>query len=88
MNGLVTIKYPSFRVVPGDIPARRLPVNLLPEPEGRAEPSGGGNMIDRPFNQDEEEVVQTGGGETADSLGMSEGTVNPGAEDLGVDVDD
>jgi hypothetical protein len=45
-------------------------------------------MIDRPFNQDEEEVVQTGGGETADSLGMSEGTVNPGAEDLGVDVDD
>jgi hypothetical protein len=43
-------------------------------------------MIERPFNQDEEEV-QTGGGDTADSLGMSEGTVNPGAEDLGIEVE-
>jgi hypothetical protein len=34
-----------------------------------------------------EQGVETGGGETVEELGMSEGTANPGAEDLGGDDD-
>jgi hypothetical protein len=36
----------------------------------------------------DEDEVQTGGGDDPEDLGMSAGTVNPGAEDLGVDEDD
>jgi hypothetical protein len=32
-----------------------------------------------------EEGVQSGGGETVEELGLSEGTANPGLEDLGAD---
>jgi hypothetical protein len=34
---------------------------------------------------EQEEGVETGGGETVDELGLSEGTANPGLEDLGGD---
>ena len=35
-----------------------------------------------------EEDVQTGGGEEPEEFGRSAGTVNPGAEDLGIDDED
>lgn len=40
-------------------------------------------MDENDLQGDEDEEVQTGGGQTPEDLGMSPGTVNPGAEDLG-----
>lgn len=39
-------------------------------------------------DDDDGEDIQTGGGQSAEDLGSSDGVVNPGAEDLGVDDDD
>ena len=35
-----------------------------------------------------EEDVETGGGQSPEEFGESAGTVNPGAEDLGISEDD
>ncbi len=39
-------------------------------------------------DDDDNRDIQTGGGRSAEDLGSSDGVVNPGAEDLGVDDDD